>query len=328
MQLDNSQAIRRRYDYVYISPHFDDVAASCGGRILNQNQAGKTVLVVTVFSSPASKNTGFNNPALQGMLDYDRRRLEDIEAMRRLGVDFLWLELPEVLFRSQSAWRRYGLTYPDTAANQRLCRQVVKSLKRICRRTQCLEFVLPLGVGQHMDHQIVFQAGLTLQYLQPRSYAVRYYEELPYALFPFLLIYRLKKTGFWRAVTAPATRHTMIRQHVSAKMQTQFMASLPSLGINRNFWRPGLSVLLKCLDTVARYVIQPRDVWGGSHTPVSVVEDISTQIDHKLDVISAYTSQLAGPSFSRPNIKKGLTAYGLTIGMPKGCFGERYWLLK
>ena len=38
------------YAHVYLSPHLDDVALSCGGRIWQQAQTGDSVLVVTIFA--------------------------------------------------------------------------------------------------------------------------------------------------------------------------------------------------------------------------------------------------------------------------------------
>jgi len=325
MQLSDIQAIRRRYDHVYISPHFDDVAASCGGRILIHTQAGKSILVVTIFSSKPNQNTRVRSKALQAMLDYDRRRIEDIEAMQRLGADFLWLEFPEVIFRHHPPWRRYGLTYPVTAPNQCLCCQVTASLKKICQQTQCTEMIIPLGIGQHVDHQIVYQAGVNLQSHKPHPYSVSFYEEIPYALFPFLLIYRLKRTGLWQVITPPAFKRGMGNPKVSAATRAQLLSSLPSLGLDRKFLQPGLYVILKCLDAAAHYLIRPQNVYRGNHPPIAAVTDISTQIDRKLDAISAYTSQLTSPLLTRQNIEKGLAAYAITLGLSEGLFGERYW---
>ncbi len=39
-----------RVDRLYLSPHLDDVALSCGGSIAKDREAGLRVLVVSVFS--------------------------------------------------------------------------------------------------------------------------------------------------------------------------------------------------------------------------------------------------------------------------------------
>ena len=40
------------YRHVYLAPHYDDAALSCGGMIHHQAQAGQPVLVVTVCAAP------------------------------------------------------------------------------------------------------------------------------------------------------------------------------------------------------------------------------------------------------------------------------------
>ncbi len=325
MQLNDIQAIRRRYDHVYISPHFDDVAASCGGRLLKQKQNSESILVVTVFSAQGRQYPDANNSVLKASLDYEQRRLEDHKAMQQLGVDYLWLEYPEVLFRRQPPWRRYWPIFPTTIANQRLCNQVSTSLNEISGRTQCGNMILPLGIGQHVDHQIVFRAGLKRQYQQTYPSSVSFYEELPYALFPFLMIYRLKRAGIWHAMKMPANKPRMSNQNLTTNTLARLLGSLPTLGLTRKFLQPSLFVLLIGLDFIARFVIQPRKLAFGKRPVIAAVEDISSQIDQKLDLISAYASQLTSPLLSRRNIKMGLAAYGRTLGLPEGSFGERYW---
>jgi hypothetical protein len=54
------------------------------------------------------------------------------------------------------------------------------------------EFVVPLGVGNHVDHQLVFRAG---QALARAGLAVSAYEDLPYALDAAALARRLSLGG-------------------------------------------------------------------------------------------------------------------------------------
>lgn len=39
-----------RFDYIYISPHLDDVPLSCSGTICRQQAQGLNILVVTIFA--------------------------------------------------------------------------------------------------------------------------------------------------------------------------------------------------------------------------------------------------------------------------------------
>jgi len=328
MQLKDTHAIRHRYDYVYISPHFDDVAASCGGRILNQKQAGKSVLVVTVFSARANRATRVNNRALQAMLDYDRRRLEDMKAMQLLGVDFLWLDFPEVLFRRQPSWRRYGITYPDTDANKRLCHQITIQLAAICKQTQCVEMMLPLGIGQHVDHQILFQTGLSRHQNSLRQHAILFYEEMPYALFPFLRNYRLKKI-FPGAI---GLRHPHQIKAFSSQLPTKklvyLLTDMPSLGLHHVISRPWIFLLLKVLDLGVRYLVRHSKTYFIESQIKPHIEDISSVIDLKVAAISAYGSQLHDAGPKSQTIKKWLAAYANCIGMAPASYGELYWRVR
>ena len=54
------------YQHVYLSPHYDDAALSCGGSIHQQVQAGELVLVITICAAPPETNEPFS-PYAQAM---------------------------------------------------------------------------------------------------------------------------------------------------------------------------------------------------------------------------------------------------------------------
>ena len=124
MQLTRPDNIKRHYDHIYVSPHFDDAAASCGGRIILQAAGGKRVLVVTVFTSGAAAEKPSKNHHARPMLDYPRRRLEDKAAMAALGVDYLWLGYTDMPFRGDLPLFRYWPYYRNTPSNAALCRMI------------------------------------------------------------------------------------------------------------------------------------------------------------------------------------------------------------
>ena len=325
MQIQNILTTHRRYDHVYVSPHFDDVAASCSGRILKQIQGGESVLVVTVFTARATQQPAITNKALSAILDYDRRRSEDKRAMQRLGVDFVWLEVPEVLFRFHPPWMRYWPSYRATPNNRRLCNQLTRRLEEICLQTACTTLVLPLGVGQHMDHQILYQAGLTLLHAQGRKARIVFFEELPYAIFSFLLVYRFKKTGLWQNMCQPLHRQPMDIRRLSSKEQIHLLAGMSSLGLHRRSLKPAVFLLVASLDILTRFLMKSSTDGLRNQHPMADIQDITPFIDQKLNVISAYSSQLSGTMLSDRRIKAALAVYAQTLGMPTGCFGERCW---
>ena len=325
MHLQNIMAIHRHYDHVYISPHFDDVAASCSGRIFKQIHQGESVLVVTVFTKDASHVITTVPTTMKSTLNYQRRREEDSLAMQRMGVDYLWLEYPEILFRNQTPWSRYWPHYRDTPDNKTLCLKLKQKLHEICRRTDCTNLVLPLGVGQHMDHQVLFQTGGALGHGQNHSFRIVFFEEIPYALFSFLLIYRLKKTGIRCSFLCGQSRQTWDTGHFSAKETFHIGSSIPSLGLHRIILKPWGFLFVLGLNFYTRHLMKPSAGFFDNLSPYPEVCDITPFIDRKLFVISAYTSQLSGPMMTEQRIKSGLSAYARSLGMSRGSFGERYW---
>jgi len=325
MHLRNTLSIHDHYDHVYVSPHFDDVAASCSGRIFKQVHQGESVLVVTVFTRAVPHGSKTLSKTLKSVLNYQRRREEDQKAMQRMGVDYLWLEYPEILFRNQKPWARYWPHYHTTPSNRTLCDKLTRKFHEICRRTHCADLILPLGVGQHMDHQIIFQAGVTLLHGQDHPFRIVFYEEIPYALFPFLLIYRLKKTGVGYTSFCRPYQQTGSPGQLSAKAAFRFWSGIPSLGIHGTLIKPWAFLFVLGFDLYTRHLMKPSAGFFGNQSPLPEVFDITPSIDKKLFVISAYTSQLTGPMVTRQGIKIGLSAYAHTLGMPRQSYGERYW---
>lgn len=325
MRLQNILSIHRQYDHVYVSPHLDDVAASCGGRILKQIDQGDAILVVTVFSAAKPHRlTTFSN-TLQSVLNYKRRREEDRTAMQRMGVDYLWLEHPEILFRNPRPWMRYWPNYRATAVNNDLRRKLIRELQAICERTGCADLILPLGVGQHMDHQILFQAGVSLSHGPDPTCRIVFYEETPYALFPFLLAYRLKKIGLACPLPPGPDRRAGSTGQFSLTETFRLWSGIPSLKIYQPLIQPWAFLLIAGFHFYTRYLMKPVSCFFGSRNLFPEICDITPAIERKLFVLSAYASQLVGPMADQQRIKTGLAAYAHTLGMPKGCFGERYW---
>ena len=325
MHLQNILSIHRRYDHVYVSPHLDDVAASCSGRISKQIDEGESVLIITVFTAAKTHvHKTFSN-VLKSILNYKQRRKEDAIAMQRMGVDYLWLEYPEFLFRNEKPWTRYWPYYRATPNNKILCDKLIRELREICMRTGCTNLILPLGVGQHMDHQILFRAGLTLLHGRDRIYRIVFYEETPYALFPFLLTYRLKQTGIKCTFPCGSHRQPDNTRQLSTKEIYRLWSGIPSLGIHGAIIKPWAFLLVIGFHFYTHFLMKSSSGFFDGHGPFPDVCDITPFIDRKLFVISAYASQLAGPMADEQRIKTGLATYAITLGIPRGGFGERYW---
>jgi LmbE family N-acetylglucosaminyl deacetylase len=167
---------------LFLSPHLDDVAFSCGGLAAGLADAGWRTVLVTAFTRSVVPATGF---ALARQLDMGLaaeidamalRRAEDLMAAERLGFDeAIWLDLPEAPHRGYES-------APDLFATLRTDDAVVPPLAACFDRLQTEyqpDLVLaPQGLGGHVDHRQVVAAVLSSLPLA----RVAFYRDTPYAI--------------------------------------------------------------------------------------------------------------------------------------------------
>lgn len=183
------QAVRPAYDLLYLSPHLDDAALSCGGQIVQHTQAGRRVMIVTVTAGePALDATGHISDYARSLHDrWDLladavagRRAEDVAACAILGADFLHLDLADCIYRMHPETGQpfyvsdADLFGPVHAAEEGVVAWLAGQFEALPRAEQ---IVVPLGVGNHVDHQLTRQAA-------ERVWGVAgliYYEDYPYA---------------------------------------------------------------------------------------------------------------------------------------------------
>ncbi|WP_339137856.1 MAG: PIG-L family deacetylase [Candidatus Electrothrix sp. GW3-4] len=95
-----------KYNHIYLSPHYDDAALSCGGSIHKQTKQQEPVAVITIFAgAPDLPNAALSklaqavhkeftflnpNPSPQDIVA--ARRQENEQAMLFLGADSICLE--------------------------------------------------------------------------------------------------------------------------------------------------------------------------------------------------------------------------------------------
>ncbi|TFZ03604.1 PIG-L deacetylase family protein [Ramlibacter humi] len=171
----------------FLQPHYDDVALSCGGTAAAWAAAGMSPTIVTVFASElvhsmvgefaAWKHSRWrlDDPdAVQAT-----RRAEDEESARALGCNLRWLGLPDAIYRGDrytSDESLYGPLHPDEPA---LAAHLVEELLNLPEWQDGGQWFVPLGVGSHVDHQLVFETG---RMAARRGVEVWAYEDLPYGI--------------------------------------------------------------------------------------------------------------------------------------------------
>lgn len=174
------------YDFIYLSPHLDDAALSCGGQIYQQTSAGQRVLIVSLTAGDpphAALSTYAQSLHDRWELISDAvaaRRAEDIAACRILGADWLHWALPDCIYRFHPTTGApfyvsdadiFGEVHPVELA---LVAQLGEALRGLPLHGQ---LVVPLTVGHHVDHLLTRQAAEQAV----NANRLCYYEDYPYA---------------------------------------------------------------------------------------------------------------------------------------------------
>ena len=176
------------YDAIFLAPHLDDAALSCGGQIASRTRAGQRVLIVTVMAGDPltdAENDYIRSLHARWELERDaaaQRRAEDSAACAILGADFLHWPFPDCIYRLHPATGVplyvsdddiFGDVHP---AEQPLVREIAQMLAALPAHGHCYA---PLTVGHHVDHLLV-TAAARLAF----GDALSCYEDYPYAQQP------------------------------------------------------------------------------------------------------------------------------------------------
>lgn len=188
--------------WIYLSPHLDDAALSCGGIIAQQTMNGMTVEIWTIcagdpppgpfspFAEELHARWQFGREAVA------RRRQEDLLSCARLSAVPRHLPIPDCIYRQKgqndldlatpfqpapnAEEMRY--LYPDQEAifaalhplDEELARQLARRLSQMLPPEA--EMVCPLTLGGHVDHQLTRMAAEML------DCPLWYYADYPYAV--------------------------------------------------------------------------------------------------------------------------------------------------
>lgn len=187
-----------KYAHVYLSPHLDDVVLSCGGRIWQQTQTGERVLVVTIFAGAPAPDAPLSPFAQELHARWGhltdataRRQEEDRAALALLGAevvhwpygDCIYRRTPDGRFPYASEKALWGKVDPAekglvTELAARIAAMLPNQDDADARTTV---IYAPLGIGHHVDHQIVHGAASGTLVSATLGRRLVYYEDYPYA---------------------------------------------------------------------------------------------------------------------------------------------------
>jgi LmbE family N-acetylglucosaminyl deacetylase len=207
LQLTNINGIVRKYRHIFLSPHFDDVVYSCGGTLGVQVSSGLHPLVITVFGGPPPANTPLSpfaqhlhaqwgaDPVKGASGVIETRRKEDAAALEYLQTDYLWLDYSDAIYRGNPAYYTSerevigGDVHPADEAIEKQLGQLILDLQS---RLPDAAWYAPLGIGRHVDHQIVCSAADRLVQSGAKVY---FYEDFPYVQREGALQKRIEELG-------------------------------------------------------------------------------------------------------------------------------------
>jgi LmbE family N-acetylglucosaminyl deacetylase len=203
--LKSFDEITKDHRHIFLSPHPGDVVYSCGGTLGVQVSTGLRPLVITVFAGVPSSNIelslfaevvqrdmGFRQNAQTAMTT---RREEDVRALEYLHADYLWLDYLDAVYRGTPAnyTQKSQLIGGDVhPADLWIDKELAQNLVVLHDRLPDAVWYAPLGVGRHVDHQIVCSA---VDRLIQRGANVKLYEDFPYVLTKDALEDRLQEFG-------------------------------------------------------------------------------------------------------------------------------------
>jgi LmbE family N-acetylglucosaminyl deacetylase len=197
---------------IFLSPHFDDIALSCGGMAARLARVGARCIGLTVFAAPSREGDVLSPFAQEQHLMWESgagqggaginevRREEERQALKLLGLQPVWLDFQDAPYRrglaGEHLYNSNEELFGRVAQEERdiLVPRIAGEIRRVASEAGArgrVRVFAPLGVGNHVDHQIVFWAA---RLLGPR-YGVLFYEDYPYAAKDDALVARLRSLG-------------------------------------------------------------------------------------------------------------------------------------
>ncbi len=169
--------------WIYLSPHLDDVIYSCGGLIWEQTQKGQEVEIWTICAAdpPEDQFSPFTESLHQdwglGADAIKIRRHEDRSACQILGAIPRYLSYLDCIYRRSVGGEYYYLNDQELfggldPGEYTLIDTLTGQLKD--QLSAKVQVVAPLGIGNHVDHDLTRKAASRL------DIPLYYYADYPY----------------------------------------------------------------------------------------------------------------------------------------------------
>ena len=172
--------------WIYLSPHFDDIALSCGGLVWEQNNTEDSASIWTICAGdpPPGEFSEFAQSLHNRWETLEEaaaeRRREDQASCRVLRADYIYYDLPDCIYRPGGMQGRFyyaseeaifGQVHPD---EQSLIARLASRFHQALPGDANL--VCPLTLGGHVDHRLTRLAAESL------GIPLWYYADYPYVI--------------------------------------------------------------------------------------------------------------------------------------------------
>ncbi len=221
--------MREWYKAIYLSPHLDDAALSCGGQIFQETTNRAPILVVTPMAGEPTADVPLSAfaRALHQRWELARdavrvRRAEDVVACQTLKADYLHWSVPDCIYRTDPATGepRYPNWESIITTRHPADEAVVDWLAARLRQLPAADQIYaPLTVGNHVDHRLTRLAAERVF-----GESLIYYEDYPYAAEPEAVTAVLtptpkqwQSTSFTLSATAVQSKIDAIWAYVSQR---------------------------------------------------------------------------------------------------------------
>jgi LmbE family N-acetylglucosaminyl deacetylase len=186
--------------WVYLSPHFDDVALSCGGLVWEQSRSHQPVDIWTICAAePPQGDLSPFAQALHSRWQFDRnapeqRRKEDVQSCQQLGAVCRYFTMPDCIYRRHPHTNEFmyaletSINGPLHPGDMPLVQDLTLQLQQSLEADAIL--VCPLSLGNHVDHQLTRQAAEGTGLVQ------WYYADFPYVRHCKAQLEQLEQSGW------------------------------------------------------------------------------------------------------------------------------------
>jgi len=181
-----------RQTHLFLSPHPDDVALSCGGLLAHLQLRGEHTVIATCYggAGPLPHLTEYQREALgfaersAGMSPaavMEERAREDRAFAESVGAELIHMDLPDAVFRGYEGEEQ--LMGPPRADDPAPTAALAELLHSVLPHV----VYVPLAIGGHIDHRQVFRAGVSelaggrAGSFSDRSCRLTLYEDFPYS---------------------------------------------------------------------------------------------------------------------------------------------------